>query len=849
MVSPYDEIADTRPRIRRDVLYTQTPTGVHFHNARGGFSVVMPSAYRFATLIVPHLTGDHTVAALCQGLGDKQREMVVRLVSTLYARGFARDAVPPAADAEPLAPAVADRFAAQIDYVDHYTDGAADRFGRFRRTRVAVLGDDALARWAVLGLIRNGCAAVAVPRSVDTPGNRFGEVLDEAAELRAGGCPTEVKLLEAAPDAEAASGGYGWDQLDGYDLVLVTGEHAPRQTARLLDAGLPAGRLLLPAWTFGESVVIGPLTAPDTAGCWTCAVLRLGANGPAGAAADLWSTVAPAGPADSAAPTVGGPLAAMIGNLLAYEVFRRTTGVLPAETENQLLVQDIDSLDTTAEPLLPHPRCPRCGAAPEAADAQPLPELASLDDALAATAADTAIGVPEAVRSAAPAGAAAGVAAGTAPEAVTDTSAGATADTAIGTPENARTAADAPEDAGSAVPAGAATSVAAGAPESAAAGSAAVSPLGGPVTDGAGEEDAAQAALAELTGRAVLVQKRSGVFGAYADEDLSQTPLKVSTVVLGTGHGVRREITAFDVHHVAGARLRALYRAAEVYAEHVVPVRQALSGTELEAARGKWRSVDPAALSIASGVGPAAGAVPRWCTATSLLGGETLLVPAAAVRPYGPDNRDRIVEAGSAGTGAGGTAAEATGRAVRTALAHDTLRRALRGTLTVRRLPVGELSGEDAELTFLARSAAGLGVDLEILDLGAAEERALPVVLARAADPATGRWRWTLAAGPRWRDAALDAVRDLLGAVQAEGATGAPLDAGDPLLADLDAGTVQVTDEGAVDMAAATGWAAVAAGLRAAGQDVLAVPVHAPDLAAGRVHATRVLLTTTAARP
>ncbi|MEU6855042.1 TOMM precursor leader peptide-binding protein [Actinacidiphila alni] len=804
MVSPYDEIADTRPRIRRDVLYTQTPTGVHFHNARGGFSVVMPSAYRFATLIVPHLTGDHTVAALCQGLGDKQREMVVRLVSTLYARGFARDAVPPAADAEPLAPAVADRFAAQIDYVDHYTDGAADRFGRFRRTRVAVLGDDALARWAVLGLIRNGCAAVAVPRTVDTPGNRFGEVLDEAAELRAAGCPVEVNLLEAAPDAGAASGGYGWDQLDGYDLVLVTGGHAPRQTARLLDAGLPAGRLLLPAWTFGESVVIGPLTAPDTAGCWTCAALRLGANGPAGAAADLWSTVAPAGPADSAAPTVGGPLAAMIGNLLAYEVFRRTTGVLPAETENQLLVQDIDSLDTAAEPLLPHPRCPRCGTVPgtAAADTEQRPELAALDDALAATATDTAIGMPETERSA--------------PEPGTDTSADAT-----------------PEEA----------------PEGAAAGNAAVSPLGGPVTDGAGEEDAAQAALAELIGRAVLVHKRSGVFRAYADEDLSQTPLKVSTVVLGTGHGVRREITAFDVHHVAGARLRALYRAAEVYAEHVVPVRQALTGPELEAARGKWRSVDPATLSIASGVGPATGAVPRWCTATSLLGGETLLVPAAAVRPYGPDNRDRIVEAGSAGTGAGGTAAEATGRAVRTALAHDTLRRALRGTLTVRRLPVGELIGEDAELTFLARSAAGLGVDLEILDLGAAEERALPVVLARAADPATGRWRWTLAAGPRWRDAAFDAVRDLLGAVQAEGATGATLDAGDPLLADLDAGTVQVTDEGAVDMAAATDWAAVAARLRAAGQEVLAVPVHAPDLAAGRVHATRVLLTTAAARP
>lgn len=789
MVSPYDEIADTRPRIRRDVLYTQTPTGVHFHNARGGFSVVMPSAYRFATLIVPHLTGDHTVAALCQGLGDKQRAMVVRLVGTLYARGFARDAVPAEAAAEPLDAAVAERFAAQIDYVDHYTDGAADRFQRFRQARVAVLGDDALARWAVLGLVRNGCAAVAVPRAVDSPGNRFAEVLDEARALRAEDCPVALDWLDDAADVDGTGGGadgtpgtYGWEHLDGYDTVLVTGERGPRQIARLLDAGLPAGKLLLPAWTFGESVVIGPLMAPGTAGCWTCAALRLGANGEAGAAADLWSAVAPAGPRDSAAPVVGGPLAAMIGNLLAYEVFRRTTGVLPAETENQLLVQDIDSLDTAAEPLLPHPRCPHCGttasaAASAAADARPLLELALLDS-----------------ESEAKAGTGAGESAG---------------------------------------PVGAAAS-----------------PLGGPVSDGAGEEDAAQAALAEITGRAVLVQPRTGVFQAYADEEWAQTPLKVSTVVLGTGHRARREITAFDVHHVAGARLRALYRAAEVYAEHVVPVRQALSGPELEAARGKWRSVDPAALSISSGLGTAAGLIPRWCTATSLLSGETLLVPAAALRPFGPDNRERIVEATSAGTGAGGTAAEATARGVLTALAYDALRRAIGGTLAIHRVPTAELAGApegaDAELTFLARSAAGLGVDLEILDLGGPQERVLPVVLARAADPATGQARWAVAAGLLRRNAALEAVRDLLGAVQVGGAP----DAGDPLLADLDPGAVAVTGEAhAADPAAATDWPAVAARLRATGRDVLTVPTHAPDLAAGRVHTARVLLTTAQDRP
>ncbi|MCL2731497.1 MAG: TOMM precursor leader peptide-binding protein [Actinomycetia bacterium] len=738
----YAKIAETRPRIRRDVLYTQTPNGVHFHNARGGFSVVMPSAYRFASLIVPHLTGDTTVAGLCQGLGTKQRDMVTRLVSTLYARGFARDAVPAALESPAPEPAVARRFAPQIDYIDHYTDGAAERFLRFRTSRVAVLGDDQVARWAALSLIRNGCASVAVPAGIDTPANRFDEVRDEAAALAGDDCQVTLGILEPG----AAQGEFGWGDLDGYDVVLVTGAQAARQAAALA-AAVPAGRMLVPAWEFGGSMVVGPLTAEDSTGCWNCAALRLGANGDPAHAADLWSALAPGAPR-RVSGTARGPVAAMLGNLLGYEVFRLTTGALPAETRGQLVVQNLDSLDTVAEPLLPHPACPRCAAPP--ATALQVPQLAALDAESATTQA-----VAEQAEGAEPA-----------------------------------------------------------------------------------EEDAAKAALAEITDRSVLVQPAAGVFRSFDDEVWAQTPLKVSTVALSTGHGAGRSVTAFDVHHVAGARLRALGRAAEVYAEHVVPLPEVLTGTALDAARGKWTAVEPAALSTASGLD--VRDVPAWCTAGSLLGGETVLVPAAALRPFGPYNRDRIVEPTSAGTGAGRTPEEATARGVLTALAHDTLRDALHGRVPVAAVdPAAVEAAGDPELTFLVRSAATLGVPLEILDIGAADARTVPVVLARSGE------RWALGSAPRWRDAALEALRDLLGAIQLAAESQAPevLDTGDPLLAELAPAALGVTGTAAPAVDAGTTWAAMAAALRAAGRDLLAAPVHAPDLAAGRLHATRVLLT------
>ncbi|SEO64689.1 TOMM precursor leader peptide-binding protein [Actinacidiphila rubida] len=736
----YAKIAGTRPRIRRDVLYTQTPTGVHFHNARGGFSVVMPSAYRFASLIVPHLTGDTTVEGLCQGLGTKQRDMVTRLVSTLYARGFARDAVPPAEGAPVPEADVARRFAPQIDYVDHYTDGAAERFLRFRTSRVAVLGDDEVARWAALSLIRNGCAAVAVTAGVDTPGHRFSEVRDEAAELAADGCPVELRVLEPG----TGPGGFGWDDLDGYDVVLVTGEQAARQSAAL-SAAVPAGRMLVPAWEFGGAMVVGPLTAEDSPGCWRCAALRLSANGDPAHAADLWSALAPGAPRP-APGTARGPVAAMIGNLLGYEVFRLTTGALPAETRGQVVVQDLDSLDTVAERLLPHPACPDCAAPPApAAAAFRLDALDALD--AAEDRADRTEGEPA-------------------------------------------------------------------------------------------EEDAAKAALAEITDRAVLVQQAAGVFRSFDDEVWAQTPLKVSTVVLSTGHGAARPVTAFDVHHVAGARLRALCRAAEVYAEHVVPLPEVLTGAALDAARAKWATAAADRLAVDSGLG--VQDVAAWCATASLLGGETVLVPAAALRPFGPYNRDRVVEPTSAGTGAGRTPEEATARAVLTALAHDTLREALHGRVPVASVdPAALEDAGDPELTFLVRSAATLAVPVEILDLGAPGARAVPVVLARSGG------RWAVGSALRWREAALEALRDLLGAVQLAAEPQAPEvpDTGDPLLAELAPASLGVTGSAAPAVDAGTTWAGVAESLRASGRDLLAAPVHAPDLGAGLLHATRVLLT------
>lgn len=729
--SSHEEIARSRPRIRRDVLFTRTPDGVLFHNAHGGFNVVTRNAYRFAALIVPHLDGERRVEELCAGLGDKQRDMVVQLVRALYARGFARDAGP-RPTGSPLSPQVTARFAHQLDYLDHYADDAHGRFARYRDTRVAVLGDDEMAGWAALGLLRNGCATVTVTVEDAAEG-----ALDH--EPRSTGLDAEVaSLTEAgcAPTLTRLGGGtLGWADLDGWDTVLVTGAGAPAQLLRLLTEGVPDGRRLLGAWTFGERAVVGPVMTAGTPGCWSCAALRLGAGSDAADSADLWSGLGPAAPLGRPARVPTGPLAGMLGNLLSFEVFRLVTEALPAETRNQVIVQDLNSLDVLAEPLLPHPRCRFCAPAePKAPDG-------------------AALRVPHA------------------------------------------------DDEPGVLPA-----------------------------DGPADEAAAKGALAALEVRDVLVREAAGVFGGYADDDWEQTPLKVSTVRLGISPGRVREVSAIGVHHVAGARLAALFRGAEVYAEHVVPPRVG----------GEGHRVAPAELALCSGLEAPVDRVAAWSEATSLLDGRTVLVPTGAVRTLGGWNDQGLFERTSAGTGAAGTPRAALARALRTALAHDALRRTVRREAPVRLLNLNSLT-EDAELLFLLRSAENLGVTVEVLDLteGAA---ALPVALARCTDPESGAVRWAPGSGLRPRETVLEALRDLLGAEQMRRA-GAEPDLGDPLWADLEAAALVPEGEPVPLRAEGTDWAGVLDALVAAGRDAFAVPVAAPDLAAGEIHAVRVLLT------
>ncbi|MGJ3558321.1 TOMM precursor leader peptide-binding protein [Streptomyces sp. INA 01156] len=586
-----------------------------------------------------------------------------------------------------MQPAVAARFAPQIAYLDHYADDADSRFAAFRGTRVAVLGDGPVARWCALSLIRNGCASVAVEAALaEGPATaaEFAELRAEAAEFTTQGSPAEVTVL---PEAGTGSAG-GWTAYEGYDVVVAAcGRDAFRTSIALLGHGVPDGRLLLPAWTFGERAVVGPVSGRTPTAVWParrCASARRGRGG-------RGRPLERSGPGGAPGPGPRGPLAAMLGNLLGYEVFRLVTKALPAETRGQVLLQDMASFDVLAERLLPHPRCPFCRTRPSA------PEPVDLT---------------------------------TAPE----------------------------------------------------------RPAFEPVVAAAPDDDATEGPLAELDRRSLALRPSVGVFTRYADEPVTQTPLKVGAVEVPLGAAGTRTVVAFDVQHTAGARLRALDAAAEVYAEHVVPASPAPDDTSGADALPR---VNPDALTTATGAG-AIRSPPGPGRVAADQGTDAGAWRGAALRAGQPGPSVRAVPCrGQRGRRpAGGRGGRPAVRArPRRAAASRARGRADRGDPPA-------VFADDVEATFLLRSAGHLGLDVELLDLGEADRTGVSVVLARSLAEGGGAGRWTTGSALDRTAAATDALRDLLGTVQlaAEGMLGAP-DTGDPLLADLDAALIPVTAE------------------------------------------------------
>ncbi|MFD0599544.1 TOMM precursor leader peptide-binding protein [Catellatospora coxensis] len=249
-----------------------------------------------------------------------------------------------------------ERFRSQIDFIAHFADDAVTRFARYRRAAVLIVGDGDTSRAIAAGLLRNGSQTVEIRR----PG------------------PSTPAVAVDTPDGQVL---YSTGPIAGgrHDMVVICADEVGPATVWRACANLaPDGPAVLPVLTLGRQAMLGPVTRHGASPCWGCLLLRLQANAEAGDLARMWQAIATA-PGDGDGHRSGQRLpsasvAQIVGSAAAFDVFRLLTEALIGESAGAVLVQDVDTLESTRERLLPHPECGWChGDGPPAA-AGPAPE-------------------------------------------------------------------------------------------------------------------------------------------------------------------------------------------------------------------------------------------------------------------------------------------------------------------------------------------------------------------------------------------------------------------------------------------------------------------------------------------
>ncbi|TWF91163.1 putative thiazole-containing bacteriocin maturation protein [Kitasatospora viridis] len=320
----------------------RVPEGAYIRSNLGGSILKGASTYEWIQRIAPLLDGTKTLGELCASVPESSRAALAKLVLVLLGKGYVKNALedrPHTLTAE-----LTKAYAANIAFIEYFTDSPELRFEGYRDSRVVLAGSGPLLQALTNSQLRAGVRTCVLAPFAESPFDR-----DRVAEHLAAAQEQDPQQRIGYLDANA-------ERLDlvaaDADMVLHVTDRPMVERARLLPAAaVAAGAAFAQAVVAGDEAWIGPVIGKnDDPTAWESAWRRLCALTFDLAGADL---------ADhpEAAPSefLRGPTVALVANQLCFAAFRHLVGIDQGAGADRLVRFDLETLETATHAFQPHP--------------------------------------------------------------------------------------------------------------------------------------------------------------------------------------------------------------------------------------------------------------------------------------------------------------------------------------------------------------------------------------------------------------------------------------------------------------------------------------------------------------
>lgn len=330
------DVQRVRPRLRGDVYVMRVPEGAYIRSNLGGSMLRGASTYEWIQRIAPMLDGSRTLGELCAAVPEQSRSALAKLILLLHGKGYVKNVL----DDRPhtLSADLSKTYAANIAFVEYFTDSPELRFEHYRNATIVLAGSGPLLQALTNSQLRAGARTATLAPFAESPVDR-----DRIAEHLAAARDQDPDQNVAYVDSPL---------VDGARMVLHVADRPMIDRARRLPReALAAGASFAQVVLSGGEAWIGPVIGKDgNATAWESAWRRLCALAPETVGADLADH-----PEVAPSEFLRGPTVALVANQLCFAAFRHLTGIDQGADSDQLIRFDLETLETGNHAFLPHP--------------------------------------------------------------------------------------------------------------------------------------------------------------------------------------------------------------------------------------------------------------------------------------------------------------------------------------------------------------------------------------------------------------------------------------------------------------------------------------------------------------